>query len=197
MDYFSLIGIAIGLAMDAFAVSVTNGAITKNIKPKFAIKIGLSFGLFQMLMPIIGWLVGKASEKLIANIDHFIAFILLGYIGGNMIIESCKKREYKISKQQKQNDIELKTLLTLSLATSIDALATGVILPSSIGAETVCAMLSAVLIIGAITFILSFIGVYIGKYFGSFISKSSGTVGGIVLIIIGTKILVKHILSGI
>lgn len=197
MDYFSLIGIAIGLAMDAFAVSVTNGAVTKNVKTTFATKVGLSFGLFQMLMPIIGWIVGKASESLIANVDHFIAFVLLGYIGGNMIIESCKKREYQITKQQKQNDIELKTLLTLSLATSIDALATGVILPSSIGAENIYAMLTAVSIIGAITFVLSFAGVYIGKCFGSLLSKSSSTIGGVVLIIIGTKILVKHLVSGI
>ena len=185
MDYIAVIGIAVGLAMDAFAVSVTNGAIVKNFKPSFAIKIAAAFGIFQFMMPVIGWIVGKAGQQLIESVDHYIAFILLLLIGGNMLIEAIKDRikEYKGEEVQKK---ENKT------ATS-DALATGVILPSAVGASTIMLMLVAVLMIGVITFIISFAGVYLGKKFGSLLSNKAEILGGIVLIGIGTKILIEHL----
>lgn len=104
MDYIAVIGIAVGLAMDAFAVSVTNGAIVKNFKPSFAIKIAAAFGIFQFMMPVIGWIVGKAGQQLIESVDHYIAFILLLLIGGNMLIEAIKDRikEYKGEEVQKK-----------------------------------------------------------------------------------------------
>ena len=131
MDYIAVIGIAVGLAMDAFAVSVTNGAIVKNFKPSFAIKIAAAFGIFQFMMPVIGWIVGKAGQQLIESVDHYIAFILLLLIGGNMLIEAIKDRikEYKGEEVQKKGNktaTSTKTLLLMAVATSIDALATGV-----------------------------------------------------------------------
>ena len=93
MDYIAVVGIAVGLAMDAFAVSVTNGAVVKNFKPSFALKIAAAFGIFQFMMPVIGWVVGKAGQELIENVDHYIAFVLLALIGGNMLIEAIKSRK--------------------------------------------------------------------------------------------------------
>ena len=198
MDYIAVIGIAVGLAMDAFAVSVTNGAIVKNFKPSFAIKIATAFGIFQFMMPVIGWIVGKAGQQLIESVDHYIAFILLLLIGGNMLIEAIKDRikEYKGEEVQKKDNktaTSTKTLLLMAAATSIDALATGVILPSAVGASTIMLMLVAVLMIGVITFIISFAGVYLGKKFGSLLSNKAEILGGIVLIGIGTKILIEHL----
>ncbi|MDD3230719.1 MAG: manganese efflux pump, partial [Oscillospiraceae bacterium] len=133
MDYSSLIGIAVGLSMDAFAVSITNGAITRNAKPAFAIKLAATFGIFQAVMPIIGWLVGKAGENMINAVDHWIALILLSVIGIQMLREahSCQQGSVDCL----QDDIPLKTLLSLAVATSIDALATGILLPSAVGAS--------------------------------------------------------------
>ena len=197
MDYIAVIGIAVGLAMDAFAVSVTNGAIVKNFKPSFAIKIAAAFGIFQFMMPVIGWIVGKAGQQLIESVDHYIAFILLLLIGGNMLIEAIKDRikEYKGEEVQKKDNktaTSTKTLLLMAVATSIDALATGVILPSAVGASTIM-LLVAVLMIGVITFVISFAGVYLGKKFGSLLSNKAEILGGIVLIGIGTKILIEHL----
>lgn len=198
MDYIAVIGIAVGLAMDAFAVSVTNGAIVKNFKLSFAIKIAAAFGIFQFMMPVIGWIVGKAGQELIESVDHYIAFILLLIIGGNMLIEAIKDRikESKGEEVKKKDDrtaTSTKTLLLMAVATSIDALATGVILPSAVGASSVMLMLIAVLMIGVITFIISFSGVYLGKKFGSLLSNKAEILGGIVLIGIGTKILIEHL----
>ena len=189
MDYIAVIGIAVGLAMDAFAVSVTNGAIVKNFKPSFAIKIAAAFGIFQFMMPVIGWIVGKAGQQLIESVDHYIAF---------MLIEAIKDRikEYKGEEVQKKDNktaTSTKTLLLMAVATSIDALATGVILPSAVGASTIMLMLVAVLMIGVITFVISFAGVYLGKKFGSLLSNKAEILGGIVLIGIGTKILIEHL----
>ena len=158
MDYISLIGIAIGLSMDAFAVSITSGATIRKVTPRFAMKTSLSFGVFQAVMPVIGWLVGKAGESFISLVDHWVALILLCYLGIKMIVESRKKNSCETA-LQKQDDLSLKTLMTLSVATSIDALATGIILPSAVGASTVTLMLLSVGMIGMITFIICFIGV--------------------------------------
>lgn len=195
MDYVSLIGIAIGLSMDAFAVSLTNGAVTRKVTPWFAVKLALSFGLFQAFMPFIGWLIGKAGAGFIDSVDHWIALILLGYLGIQMLIESYKKtKDGNI--EVVRDGISNKTLFTLSVATSIDALATGVILPSAVKATTVLLMVTAVSMIGLITFLLCMIGVYLGKKFGDLFSSKAEIIGGIVLIAIGAKIFIDHILLG-
>jgi manganese efflux pump family protein len=191
MDYFSIFGIAVGLSMDALAVSITNGAVTKRITPRFALKLACFFGFFQAAMPTIGWLIGKAGESIISAVDHWIALILLSYIGINMIVEARKKKQVG-EFCRRQNDIPLKTLLALSVATSIDALATGVILPSAVGASTAALMAISVLLIGLITFIICFAGVYIGKKFGILCAGKAEIIGGIVLIGIGLKIFLEH-----
>ncbi len=193
MDILSLIGIAVGLAMDAFAVSVTNGAVCQKVTCKFAVKLAFSFGFFQLLMPAIGWLVGKAGEEFISSIDHWIALLLLLYIGIQMLLESRKGQdEEEASEAACRLDVPLKTLLALSVATSIDALATGVILPSAVGASSVERMLIAVSVIGLITFFICLAGVYVGKKFGTLLSKKAEIAGGIVLIAIGLKIFIEH-----
>lgn len=198
MDYFAVMGIAVGLAMDAFAVSVTNGAVVRNFKPSFAIKIAAAFGAFQLMMPVIGWIVGKAGQELIENVDHYIAFILLAFIGINMIIgvikeSKTRKNGEKTEKNEDKTATSNKTLILMAVATSIDALATGVILPSAVGANTLILMLVAVAMIGIITFMISFAGVYLGRKFGSLLSNRAEFIGGLVLIGIGTKILIEHL----
>lgn len=198
MDYIAVIGIAVGLAMDAFAVSMTNGAIVQKFKPSFAIKIAATFGIFQFMMPVIGWIVGKAGQQLIESVDHYIAFVLLAIIGGNMLIGAIKDnikvaRGEEVEKKEDKTATSMKTLLLMAVATSIDALATGVILPSAVGASDWLLMLIAVLMIGVITFIISFAGVYLGKKFGSLLSNKAEIIGGLVLIGIGTKILIEHL----
>lgn len=191
MDYFSLCGIGLGLAMDAFAVCITNGAITRKVTFWFAMKLALCFGLFQSVMPLIGWLIGKAGESVISAVDHWIALILLSYLGIGMIREARHKKDCGI-RDRRQDDIGLKTLFTLAVATSIDALATGILLPSAVGASTVFLMGVSVLLIGAITFAVCLAGVYIGKKFGTLCSCRAEYFGGIVLIGIGVKIFLDH-----
>ncbi|MEE1076527.1 MAG: manganese efflux pump MntP family protein [Acutalibacteraceae bacterium] len=200
MDYISIICIAIGLAMDAFAVSVSNGATTRNLKLPYAIKLSLFFGGFQLLMPVIGWLVGKAGEGFISNVDHWVAFILLSFIGGKMIADYIKEKKEEVSTEKKEeistekkDRLSNKTILVLAIATSIDALATGVILPSAVGASTFELMLVSVIIIGVLTFIICVLGVYLGKLFGVLLSRYSTIFGGTVLILIGGKILFEHL----
>lgn len=193
MDYIALIGIAVGLSMDAFAVCITNGALCKKVKPSLAFKMALSFGLFQALMPMIGWLIGKAGESFISSVDHWVALILLCFIGGQMIVESVKsKKEPSCDEGTTREGLSFKTLMLLSLATSIDALATGIILPSAVQASTVALMLLAAALIGLITFIICIAGVYIGKKFGILLSEKAQIAGGIVLILIGLKIFIEH-----
>lgn len=194
MDYISVVGIAIGLAMDAFAVAVANGAVTKNIKKTEVFKISIFFGLFQLVMPLIGWLVGKIWADLIAMVGPWVAFILLLFIGGKMIIEYVKNRK-NTDCPQKATVLSFKTITVLAIATSIDALATGVVMPSAVGANTNSLMFTAVTIIGVITFIISCAGVYLGKAFGYVISKYAELAGGIVLVGIGVKILLENLLA--
>jgi len=188
VDYFALFGIAVGLSMDAFAVSITNGAVTKKLRFSFALKLAFSFGLFQGIMPVIGWLVGITGASLIESVDHWIALILLSIIGIQMLKES-RHQEAAVCYQ---NDLSWKQILVLAIATSIDALATGVILPNAVGASTPLLMLLAVSIIAAVTFFFCLIGVYIGKKFGPLLSNRAELFGGIVLIAIGIEIFVEH-----
>lgn len=189
MDHLSLLGIAVGLAMDAFAVSVANGAAARRVKPAFALKLAVSFGVFQSLMPFIGWLVGKAGEAVISSVDHWIALILLGFLGIQMLREARKKDD---GDETLQEDVPWRRVLTLAVATSIDALATGVLLPSAVGADTVARMLLSVGEIGLVTLVLCFFGVYLGRKFGELLRTRAQVVGGIVLIAIGVKIFVEH-----
>lgn len=192
MDYVSLCGIAVGLAMDAFAVSITNGACTRKVTVRFALKLAACFGFFQLIMPLAGWLIGKAGENIISAVDHWVALILLGYIGIDMIRESRKKIKEGACCSL-QDDLPVKKMLTLAVATSIDALATGIILPSAVGASTATLMAVSVLTIGLITFVICFAGVYIGRQFGLIIAEHAETVGGVVLIVIGIKIFMDHV----
>lgn len=191
MDYFSLCGIAVGLAMDAFAVCITSGAVTRRVNALFAAKLAFTFGIFQAVMPMLGWMIGKAGESIINAVDHWIALILLGYLGINMILEA--RKNIRCGKTDvRQDDIPLKSLLALAVATSIDALATGLILPNAVGASTLPLMTASVAVIGGITFLICFAGVYIGKEFGALLSCKAEIFGGIVLIGIGCKIFIDH-----
>lgn len=194
VDYFSLSGISVGLAMDAFAVSVSNGALTKNLKRLYALKLAFFFGLFQMAMPVAGWLVGKAGESFITSVDHWVAFVLLAVIGGKMIVDYIHELKDN-TVQQERDSLSTRTIIVLAVATSIDALATGIILPSAVGASTPLLLLVAVTIIGAITFVICLLGVYLGKLFGYLFSKHANLFGGIVLLLIGFKILLEHLFT--
>lgn len=189
MDLLSILLIAFGLAMDSFAVSISRGICTKNLLSSQAIKLALVFGLFQGAMPAIGYFVGQFFADTIKMIDHWVAFFILGIIGVKMIIESLKKEDCKCDDKCAADNFQLKFLATLAIATSIDALAAGLIFtpfPDKI--------LLAVIIIGLVTFIMSFLGIKLGFLFGSKLKFNFEMVGGIVLILIGTKILIEHTL---
>ncbi len=184
MDTVAILFIAFGLAMDAFAVSVTSGFAIKTLKINHALRIATSFGVFQAIMPLIGWLAGFGLRDFISGVDHWVAFGLLSVIGVKMIIESTKMK----SAEKKADPLNIYVLLILSVATSIDALAVGLTL-----SVLKTAVITPALIIGVVTFILSFIGVYIGDRFGHFFESKIEVAGGLILIIIGAKILFEHI----
>lgn len=177
----------IGLAMDAFATSVSNGICLKKSKLWQAIVSALFFGGFQMLMPLIGWLLASVFSDAIRSFDHWIAFILLGIIGVNMIRETIKDDEDSCFSR-----FSIKLLLFMAVATSIDALIVGVTIALS-GMISFLPVLLTCTVIGIITFIFSFAGFYIGKFFGGVCKKYAGIVGGSILIFIGIKILVEHL----
>lgn len=184
MDLLSLIFTGIGLAMDASAVSIAKGMSLPNEKIKnYALKLGLAFGIFQGLMPLIGYLAGSTFSGYIQSVDHWVAFILLALIGLNMIKESREKKE-----NEEVSDLPLKVILLLAIATSIDALAIGV----SFAFLKVNIVL-ACSIIAIVTFILSFICVMVGKRLGSLFQKYAEIFGGIILMMIGAKILIEHL----
>lgn len=203
MDILSIILIAIGLSMDAFAVSITNGIIITDLKMQHALKVGLYFGVFQALMPLAGWLAGFQFKDYITSIDHWIAFVLLAIIGSKMVWEAINEKcetdetvegmcEVAVSNQGTacENPLKMGRLIILAIATSIDALAVGI----SFAFLRVSIVWAAV-IIGLITFVICFIGVYVGNKFGCFMKKKAEIVGGLILICIGLKILLEH--SGI
>lgn len=183
MNLVSLFLIAVGLSMDAFAVSICKGLAMQKITIKKALIVGLWFGGFQGLMPAIGYLLGTQFEKYITNIDHWIAFVLLFIIGGNMIKEALSKEE-----EDANDSLAFKEMLLLALATSIDALAVGVTF-----AFLKVQIIPAVSFIGVITFTLSAIGVKIGNIFGSRYKSKAELAGGIILILMGCKILLEHL----
>lgn len=186
MGLFELILISVGLAMDAFAVSICKGLNMRRMNNRHAGIIALFFGGFQALMPFFGWILGKQFERYIISIDHWIAFILLAVIGANMIHEAfCEEDE---ADTDSSGHLDLKELLMLAIATSIDALAVGITF-----AFLQVNILPAVSLIGIITFIIAFAGVHIGHQFGSRYEKKAEIAGGIILILIGLKILLEHL----
>ncbi len=185
MNILTVIIIAIGLAMDAFAVSIVTGSVYKKPTMNHAFKIALFFGGFQAIMPVIGWFAGLALRDYIKNYDHWVAFGLLAFIGSKMIYES-----FKFKKSRKPSDpLSVGMLLILAVATSIDALAVGITFFFLLAGS----LIIAVIIIGLITFVLSYAGFYIGKIFGHFCESGIEAFGGLVLLGIGTKILVDHL----
>ena len=183
MELFEIIVIAIGLAMDAFAVSVCKGLSMKKIDWEKAIIIAVYFGAFQAIMPVFGYFLGSSFSIFVQKVDHWIAFILLSIIGANMVKESTD------NEVEKRNDnVDFKTMVVLAIATSIDALAVGVTF-----AFFEVNILLAISIIGIITFILSIFGVIIGNKFGDKFQNKAELTGGIILIIIGFKILIEHL----
>jgi len=184
MELLTIILLAVGLAMDAFAVSIVTGSIYKELHIRHALRMALFFGGFQSLMPLVGSLAGLGLRGYISAYDHWIAFGLLGLIGGKMIYEA-----FQIEAAEKKLDpSSLLILLTLSVATSIDALAVGFTL-----SLLVSSLAFAVTIIGLITFGLSYAGVSIGKRFGHFCESKIEILGGLILIGIGLKILIEHL----
>ena len=183
MRTFEILVIAIGLAMDAFAVAICKGLSMKKMNWKNAIIIALYFGVFQAVMPIIGYLLGITFSDFVKSIDHWIAFILLSVIGVNMIKEST---DDEIDKRNDKTDF--KTMILLAIATSIDALAIGVTF-----SLFEINIVFSVAIIGIITFLLSILGVKIGNKFGDKFQNKAEFTGGIILIFIGLKILLEHL----
>lgn len=185
MGIIEIILLSIGLGMDAFAVSVCKGISIKKMDYKKSIIIGLYFGAFQALMPVIGYFLGETFSEFISNIDHWIAFILLTIIGGKMIKDAISKEK---ENENYNDDISFKTMIVLAIATSIDALAVGITF-----AFFKVNVLLSVTLIGIITFILSVIGTKIGNRFGNKYEKNAELIGGTILILIGLKILCEHL----
>ena len=183
MGLIELFLIAVGLSMDAFAVSVCKGLAMPKCTFKKAAIVGLWFGGFQALMPAIGYVLGAQFQETIASIDHWIAFVLLALIGGNMIHEALDNDE-----EEADASLDVKTMFLLAVATSIDALAIGITF-----AFLKVNIIPAVCIIGIVTFIISFAGVKIGNVFGARYKNKAEIVGGVILILLGLKILLEHL----
>ena len=184
MGILELLILAIGLSMDAFAVSVCKGLAMKKLEFKNMAIVGLWFGGFQALMPTIGYFLGVQFKNQITAIDHWIAFVLLGLIGANMIKEACSKDD----EEEVKANLDVKTMFMLAIATSIDALAVGITF-----AFLSANLVHAVTFIGITTFILSAVGVGIGNIFGTKYKAKAEIAGGIILILLGIKILLEHL----
>lgn len=187
MGVLEIVLIAIALAMDAFAVAICKGLSMKKMNWKNALIVGGYFGVFQGLMPLVGYFLGATFENLVTQIDHWIAFILLLIIGINMIKEALSK-----NKESFDDSVDFKSMVVLAIATSIDALAVGITF-----AFLKANILLAVLLIAIITFIVCVIGVKIGNRFGSKYQRRAQIAGGIILILMGSKILIEHLITGI
>ena len=185
MEIIELFILAVGLSMDAFAVSVCKGLAMKKAPAKAMVLCGAWFGGFQALMPLIGFFLGTLFIDAISAIDHWIAFALLALIGVNMLREALGKDDG----EQTDADLSVRTMLLMAVATSIDALAVGI----SLAMAGVGNIYLAVLLIGATTFALSAVGVKVGSVFGSKYEKKAEIVGGVILILLGVKILLEHL----
>ncbi|MEI8205771.1 MAG: manganese efflux pump [Kiritimatiellales bacterium] len=187
MPIFSILLIALGLSVDTFAVSVTSGITIKNLKVRHALLVGAAFGISQALMPVLGWALGQWAYRFISVVDYWVAFGLLLFVGGHMIIQAMQPEDEEAGPK---NPLHLPTLLTLAVATSIDAFAIGLSL-----SMLRVSILQPVLIIGLVTFAVAFAGVYFGRLFGHFNEKKLEVAGGLVLIGLGTKILIENLIK--
>lgn len=183
MEIYEILLIGIGLAMDAFAVSICKGLSMEKMNWKNVVIIALYFGVFQALMPLIGYFLGMTFESIVITFDHWVAFALLTLIGGGMIKESFDDEDDK-----KNDKVDFKTMVVLAIATSIDALAIGITF-----AFFDVNIVLAVSIIGIITFIISVLGVKIGNRFGDKYQNKAQLMGGIILVLLGFKILLEHL----
>lgn len=186
MGLIELLITAVGLSMDAFAVAVCKGLSAKKVEMKHFIWIGLWFGGFQGLMPLIGYLLGSTFESYITPVDHWVAFVLLGIIGFNMLKEGLSK---DCDCEKESDSFSVKTMFVMAVATSIDALAVGITFALLPDVNIVAAVTS----IGTITFVLSAIGLKIGNVFGLRYKSRAEIAGGAILILMGTKILLEHL----
>ena len=191
--FIELLLIGVGLSMDAFAVSICKGLAMRRVNKKQAFVIGLFFGGFQALMPFVGWLLGSQFEKYITSIDHWIAFVLLVVIGGHMVVEVLRGEDEEdevclCAAEAAEEHLDIKELFLLAIATSIDALAVGVTF-----AFLQVNIVPAIIIIGSVTFVISAAGVFIGNIFGSKYKSRAELAGGIILILLGIKILLEHL----
>lgn len=186
--FFTLLLMGVGLSMDAFAVSICKGLSMRKVNKKQCLVIGLFFGGFQALMPFIGWVLGSQFEQYITSIDHWIAFILLGFISGKMVVEAIREKDEAVEVGKMDPPLDLKEMFILAIATSIDALAVGITF-----AFLQVPIVEAISIIGITTFVISVIGVYVGNFFGNRYKKKAELAGGIILILIGLKILLEHL----
>ena len=187
MGFVVLFLIGVGLSVDAFAVSICKGLGMSRLNMRQAVVISLFFGGFQALMPLIGWALGSQLADLITPIDHWIAFALLAFVGGKMLWDAFHEDDEQEG-DAKDTKLDLKELLMLAIATSIDALAVGITF-----AFLQVAIVPSVIIIGVTTFVLSFVGVAVGHFFGARFEKPATIAGGVVLILIGAKILLEHL----
>ena len=185
--FIELFLMGIGLSMDAFAVSVCKGLGMVKVNKKQTVTIGLFFGGFQALMPFIGWVLGRQFEHYIKSIDHWVAFVLLGFIGGKMMVESLKKEEDGVVKKE-DVPLNIKEMFVLAVATSIDALAVGITF-----AFLDYPIVEAITIIGISTFFISIGGVYVGNFFGNKYEKKAEFAGGLILVLLGVRILLTHL----
>ena len=186
--FVELFLLGVGLSMDAFAVSVCKGLGMRKLDKKQALIIGLYFGGFQALMPLIGWLLGSQFQQYITSIDHWIAFILLGFIGGKMMVEAVREWNEEETVEVMDAPIDHKNMFVLAVATSIDALAVGITF-----AFLNTPIIEAITIIGITTMVLSIIGVIVGSFFGSRYKSKAEFIGGLILVLLGLKILLEHL----
>ena len=188
MGWIELLLTAVGLSMDAFAVSVCKGLGMRKMRYDQAFVIGLYFGVFQAIMPLLGWLLGTSFSRYIQAFDHWIAFILLVLIGGNMIREALSGDEEDAAQAETDLRLDHKKLFLMAIATSIDALAVGVTF-----AFLETPILSAVSLIGVTTFCISVAGVAVGCWFGARYKQRAEITGGVILVLLGCKILLEHL----
>lgn len=188
MGIIELLLIGVGLSMDAFAVSVCKGLNMRKVNKLHCFVIALFFGGFQAIMPLIGWMLGRQFEQYITAVDHWIAFVLLTFLGIKMILDACKVEEEEICKTE--SSLNLKELFVMAVATSIDALAVGITF-----AFLKVNIVLAISIIGCTTFVLCIGGVFVGNIFGSRYKNKAEIAGGVILVLIGVKILVEHLMG--
>ena len=191
MGFLELFLIGVGLSMDAFAVAICQGLSMTRIKWGHALTVGLYFGGFQALMPLLGWVLGSQFSGYIQQYDHWVAFILLLLIGGNMIREALSGEEDEAEDAAADGRLDHKKLFLMAIATSIDALATGVTFQL-----TGTNIWMAISLVGCTTFLFSFLGVKVGSTFGAKYQSKAELIGGVILVLMGVKILLEHLLGG-